>query len=228
MEKFSLYELLSFIVPGFMVIFLVNLYAESVMGYKLIENISAINFFESMIYIIASLVVGILFHRLTFALINWKWYQKLVYPAVGEIVKKHGEIEPVLSDLEQNYKKMYPEKTIQFDEKYYDEIFDLAYYFLEVNDKIGQIKSFQSLYFFFRNMITLAMISFVVVLPLTIFGACIFPAFSICHSCYFLVALLISFLIFVEPARWLRKKMIVRLFRSYHVFIIHANNKITF
>jgi len=45
----------------------------------------------------------------------------------------------------------------QFDKIY---LFDIAYYYLEVNGKIGTSKSFQSFYFLFRTIYTFLLLTF--------------------------------------------------------------------
>jgi len=224
-----LYELLSFIVPGFLLIWVVNFYAESVFGVEFFNEISSIKLADSVLYLIAALISGILLHRFTFLFIEWKLfkpYKKLVYPSIYKLASKNPEIMPILPALKKNYKEMVPDRAFKTEEDEVDELFDWAYYYLEVNDQISQVKSFQSLYFFIRNILTLALLFFLIILPITICSAFFSSSFCVCHSLNFLVASVIVFLLLAEPARWLRTKMIVRLFRSYYTLIVHKKNNL--
>ncbi|MBK6498568.1 MAG: hypothetical protein IPG00_10565 [Saprospiraceae bacterium] len=130
-------------------------------------------------------------------------------PAVKECYEK-----------DKNHHDSTSEIVISNDKKldYYDWTFDFAYYYLEVNDKISQAKSFQSFYFLFRNLFVMSMVHFVI-LALLVLVSFAKPQFSILNwdTLYMVLLLVVLTWLIVVVTNWLRGKMIDRVLWSYYV-----------
>lgn len=221
MDKLSLYEILSFVIPGFIVIKLVD-----ILRYQLLENnnlFSSDNIGDSLILFCVSLVIGVIIHVLTTQVIlKMPFLKKLVYTSVKDV--ELGDYSKlIIPFLNEEYARLKKhncnEDTSNQPTEY---LFDFAYYYLEVNDKITQVKNFQSLYFMFRNFFTVGLI-LVPILLFTIF-------YTYCNKldqtqnfvlAFFIV--LISLLVNIYVTRWLRIKMIERVFESYYADRTHNN-----
>ena len=133
----------------------------------------------------------------------------MIMPAVKECYEK-----------DKNHHDSTSEIVISNDKKldYYDWTFDFAYYYLEVNDKISQAKSFQSFYFLFRNLFVMSMVHFVI-LALLVLVSFAKPQFSILNwdTLYMVLLLVVLTWLIVVVTNWLRGKMIDRVLWSYYV-----------
>lgn len=209
MDKLSIYELLSYFVPG---IFL-NKLLQIMLPYWNLQApfVFDDNIKDNLFLLFAALVVGVMIHRITFWFVEKKynWYKQFIYEPIAVIVKKNVALQKKADEL-------LKDKHIPG----YDELFDSGYYYLETNNKIEQAKNFQSFYFLFRNLITvLLIVAGLSVLSLAI--SCFSEGMdreAIIKAIALLVALLI-------PMRWvgnwLREKMVERIINSYYSEIIH-------
>lgn len=198
MDKLSLYEFLSFFLPGITAMYIV---------YQLIQDENyflkpTTNLLDGLMIGIVALIAGLLIHRISFLWLRYKWYQWLVYPSVNTIVEKNREgTKPYYSKLKEN---------TEHENDTPGELFDKAYYYLECNDKINTAKMFQGMYFCLRNLVTLCLI--------------MIPGISISLIFYprkidgvFIITLCISLIIMSAIAHFYREKMIIRIFANYYM-----------
>lgn len=198
MDKLSLYEFLSFFLPGITAMYIVY---QLIPGeYYFLKTTT--NLLDGLMISIVALIAGLLIHRISFLWLRYKWYQWLVYPSVNAFVAKNRE------DLRLYYSKL--KENVEHKNDTPGELFDKAYYYLECNDKINTAKMFQGMYFCLRNLVTLCLI--------------MIPAISISLIFYprkiavvFIIILCISSIIISAIAHFYRGKMIVRIFANYYM-----------
>ena len=230
MEKFSLYEILSFLLPGFVLIAIVQLYQKYVFECKYLLFSSDSKFSESIILLCLSLFAGIIIHVLTFWIIKQKkisWFEKIIMPGVQEISVKNKFIQRSIPFLNKEYSKLrkHDEEAVNENEAE-NHLFDFAYYYLEVNDKISAAKNFQSLYFWFRNMFTVSCLLIPVSMVIT--AIALYKGYACTRSDTAILIMtinLIMLFIIIPAARWLREKYIEKVLWSYYIERIHQNEK---
>lgn len=230
MEKFSIYEFLSFFLPGFL-------------GWKAIQHFCSFWGFQTPFTIgnstedtlwllVISLFIGVIVHVFTFQLIQKVgWYKVWVYTPEWKIVNDSDELRRIVPAVKNYYNniKVHQEGTsvvvvhpndYNIQEETY--LFDYIYHCLEVNGKIDQTKNFQSLYFLFRNALSIIILYLVVtaVAALLWMLSIINNTQSFDHAHIFSVAILSFSLACIVAARFMRKKMIHRAFWSYYLLII--------
>lgn len=221
MDKLSLYEILSFVIPGFIVIKLFDIFR-----FQLWESnnlFSSDNIGDSLILFCVSLIFGVIIHVLTTQVtLKISFFKKLVYTSVKDV--ELGEYSKlIIPYLNEEYAKLKKHDSNEnTSDQPSDYLFDFAYYYLEVNDKITQVKNFQSLYFMFRNFFTIGLI----LVPILLFTI----AYSYCNELnqtqnlgLSLLIVFIGLLVIIYVSRWLRIKMIERVFESYYADRTHNN-----
>ena len=225
MDKLSLYELLSFVVPGFFLLKLLELFYVKVFGNP--NFINSDNISENLFLLCISLVVGIIIHVFTnLVILKIKFLSNMIYTPVHNI--KLGDYsKKVIPFLNKDYKLTKGHKaTIHKKDKPSSYLFDFAYYYLEVNGKIAQAKNFQSLYFMFRNFFTISIIN---ILISVLFTICFIykddSSNQLKYTTILLGILIITLPIIIYVARWLRVKMVERVFESYYAERIHNHSK---
>ncbi|MEZ4909376.1 MAG: CRISPR-associated protein Csx27 [Saprospiraceae bacterium] len=229
MDKFSIYELFSFIIPGYLSAKIIEYYLRFY-GLRLPFPMEG-NLNDNLLMLIVAIVLGVAIHVLTFEIINipslkrMKWW---IYKPADEYIKssKFGELPMIMPAVKECYEKdknhhdSTSEIVISNDKKldYYDWTFDFAYYYLEVNDKITQAKNFQSFYFLFRNLFVMSMVHFVILAILVLLSFAK-PEYSILNwNTLYMVLLLVALTwLIVVVTTWLRSKMIDRVLWSYYV-----------
>ena len=144
-------------------------------------------------------------------------------PSVQKISMQNKFIKKTIPFLNEEYKTLrkHNDEAVKKDEAE-ENLFDFAYYYLEVNNKIAPSKNFQSLYFWFRNMFVISLF----LIPVSI----AIMAITLCN-CYtyeqrenaiwILIINLIMLFIIIPTARWLREKYIDKILWSYYVERIH-------
>lgn len=228
MEKFSLYEILSFFLPGFVVIEVVLLYQKYVFGYESLLFNPDSKIGDSLIFICLSLFAGIIIHIFTFWLLGSKkenYFKRKIMPSVREITTKSKSIQITLPILFDEYKLLNKDNTELTKEKDdVDNLFHFAYFYLETNNKISAAKNFQSLYFWFRNMFIIS--CFLTPISILMFAI----AFTKNYACYridsaiiIMIANIIMLIIVSPAARWLRVKFIEKIFWSFYIEMIFKN-----
>jgi hypothetical protein len=201
MDKFSLYDFMSYFLPGVVgVLFL----------YKLSPNAVAIHYYSDTVNVflfsIAGILVGLAIHSVTFFLIQFSWFKWLAKKPIDSIVVNNPKtIKPSVVILQEYFNK----KTLSR-----EQLFDEAYYFLEYNDKITVAKSFQSGYFFLRNLITLMLF----IVPISI-GFYFFVESTVLKQTYYKYAVVagIAIPVLALVAAFYRVKMVERVFNTYKV-----------
>jgi hypothetical protein len=224
MEKLSLYELLSFVVPGFVLLELSKWFGSFFIdvNIKLDESLS-----NSLLQFVIALFLGIIIHVLTFKIfLNIKWYKKMIYKSLQKISVENEFIQRAIPYLNEHYisNRKHNEKPVNENEAE-NNLFDYAYCYLEINDKIAAAKSFQSLYFLFRNIFTINLIY----LPISVFTILILYTQNYCcckqrTALTALILLIIIAFVLVFIGRWLREKTVEKVIWSYYVAITHGEN----
>lgn len=226
MDKFSLYEFLSFVVPGFIALQIVEFFNSSIFEQAPLLSFES-NIQESFVLFCLSLFAGIFVHIITFKMIKYRWYEQIIYKSTQDITLKSTFIQRVIPFLNDDYKKTrrHEEKDPKGNESA-PNLFDFAYYYLETNDKITPAKNFQSLYFWLRNMFTLFLMTIPVIFLLWL-GS--FFIESIEDKTTLLFCFLISItaitIIVVPMANWLREKLVSKIFWGYYVERVHQINE---
>lgn len=229
MEKFSFYEILSFLLPGFVLVGIVQLYLKFVFSCKVLFD-TDVKFGESVILICLSLFSGILIHVFTFWLIKRKtvpWFNNIIMPSVQKISANDEFIQKTIPFLNEEYRRLkkHHEEPVRENEAD-NNLFDFAYYYLEVNDKISPAKNFQSLYFWLRNMFTISFFLLpvsAIIWLITLIGN--YSCLQQCTTVWIMGTNLTLFFILIPTTRWLRKKYIAKVLWSYYVERIHHNEK---
>ncbi|UBM60208.1 hypothetical protein LAG90_06070 [Marinilongibacter aquaticus] len=195
MDKLSLYEFLSFFLPGTLFCFFVyQILPESCFIFSSIENTG-----DALIFFALALFTGLALHRISFLLLHKSWYKQLIYTPVGDML--NNAPKGVFLDEAKEW--------IAHENAEAEKLFDEAYYRLELENKIDSAKAFQSTYFFLRNTFTGLVL---LCLPFTV-------SFAKTHSIQVGLLILLSSLVLAylirNMALFYRGKMIERLFGIY-------------
>ena len=229
MEKFSLYEILSFLLPGFVLIGIVQLYQKYVFGFEHLLFSSDSKFSESIILLCLSLFVGVLLHFFTFWILGIKknnWINKIVKPSV-KTVSENKSIQKILLFLFNEYKLLNKDNSkLNGDENDIEDLFHFAYFYLETNNKISAAKNFQSLYFWFRNMFTISCVLApfsIIILAITLIKG--YTCYHIDSAITIMIVNIFMLIILSPISRRLREKFIEKIFWSFYVEMIFKNEK---
>lgn len=203
MEKISLYDLLSILLPGAILTLAIEVIATDY-GLK-IDSLEINNYFKLTLFLSSSIFIGSLINISTRRLL--KIYKKIgLFTPLKTIYNSSTELELIKPFLK---KKM---NSLEFDSKKekLEQLWPVVYYELEATGKISSPKAFQSFYFFFRNFFTLGIILF---LPL------LFQLIFYCFSTKYVFLCSINILgifLSISAARWNRVKMVERMFWTYY------------
>lgn len=221
MNNLSLYEFLSFLLPGSLTIFLFDLYRSWVFGNQ--SFLTGNNFTSGLMFLFLALLIGTGISTLNGRIFEEsKWFKKLIRHDVQK-VKLNDFTQSIIPYLNKEYEKRNPQQAeildVNIPSRY---LFDFAYFYLEAQDKIAQPKNFQSLYFMMLNCFIVCIIS----LPVMLFvNAVLFfwkiNHVSLLHAFQLMIILIISILIIIPIANYLRKKMIERVFGNFYVECIY-------
>lgn len=244
MDKFSIYELLSFIVPGFVAAKITEYYLN--LYHLKIPLPMDGNLEDNLLLLIVSIVLGLAIHVLTFRMMPYVWFKASVYPHEKEYIKKSKgkELPMIMPFVTQFYvnDKLHEDKAEKItipegkvtkqiiDRKettgktndiqdYYEWTFDYAYYYLEVKDKLTQAKNFQSFYFMFRNLFSISIVHFLIlgILLLVSFFGKPEDSFWNKNTLWMIIFLVVITWLITVIAKFMRGKMIDRVFWSYYV-----------
>jgi hypothetical protein len=222
MDKFSVYELLSFFIPGYISAKIVEYY------FKLFEiklpDVTTSNINDNILILVLAVFLGIIIHFLTFKLQKVSsLFQKAVYPKEISYINKNSVLLMILPAINEYYDKdrKHDDKSenIKFGSLlYYEYVFDFCYYYLEVQDKITQAKNFQSFYFLFRNLFTISLLHIGFLCILLIAGI-FMPGLGIFNgnSFLFLFFLFALTAMIAYITRVLRGKVISKVLWSYYL-----------
>ena len=206
MDKFSLYDFMSYFLPGVISLYIIRFFAGN---FYMPDIFSGINFsflqitsdFEKgLTFSIAAILLGLLNHRITFWLLKFKWYKKIIVKPIITIVNENKE------DIKADHSKL----KVLLNTKEEENLFDDAYYYLEFKNRISAAKSFQSMYFFLRNLITLLLM----VLPVTLV-----VIFLTIHNdwktfLFFFTICIFGIILLAWMGRWYREKMVIKVYKT--------------
>ncbi len=213
MDKLSLYDFLSFLLPGFIAVEWAR-FLYTAAGLPLISSPAVYTYVElGFILLCVSFFTGLAIHCITFWAIRLKWYKRLIFQPAGPVMKKSNNLRPALPRLEKLCAEKYGRSLFHNKGELAPGFYDEAYFTLEGTDKMNSIKGFQSIYFFLRNVFTLCCIA----IP-TMLLAQVWLLISVIASPAIWIALLITTviaLLCLPLAHFSRKKMIDRLFWTY-------------
>ena len=198
MDKLSLYEFLSFFLPGITAVYIV--YQLMPASYNFLKP--STDLLDGLMLSIISLATGLVVHSISFLWLKYKWYKRLAYPSVISIVAKDKD------SIKINYWKLKENEELKNDTA--EEIFDKAYYYLEFHGKIDSAKMFQSMYLFLRNIVTLCLL----MVPALGVSLIFFYTFN---TILFIIILVLSLLIISGIINFYRRKMVERIFGNYVV-----------
>lgn len=224
MDKLSIYELLSFVMPGALIIFFINNYLKYVMKHDEIMNVNNIG--DSLILFCFSLLIGAVIHVITFVYFSKiKWYKNFFYKDISKI-EFNDFTQKIIPFINEEYRTSNKHDALIIDEQIPAEnLFDFAYFYLETDGKNGQGKNFQSIYFLFRNIVT----SCIIALPILMIITLVLYLFNddieiFKHSVFSILLLIIILIILTMITPWFRRKMIDTVFGSYYSERIKKNN----
>lgn len=225
MDKLSLYEILSFVVPGFVAVQLFQFVSADFSVSISTTEWSVIK--ESLVLFSASLFFGILIHFVTLeCLIKVNIYKTYLYQSTQEIASKNPFLTSIIPFLNDEFYKSVENTGVKRNDHtdLADNLFDFAYYDLELKDKITPAKNFQSIYFGVRNIFTLGL-GFVLFILYMIgkreigWSCCVEKTILYKTLICSFIVLFTSFFI----ARWLRKKMVEKVLWGFYVERVNQN-----
>jgi hypothetical protein len=207
MDTFSLYEFLSFFLPGVLAAFLI----QQLLPNDFILFQQSTELVNGLIFTIASLVIGLAIHRVTFLLLAYKWYKMLSLKPIGKIVHDNPE------NIKVNFDKI----NAQFNEDGLEAgaLFDKAYYYLEYKERIAPAKVFQSMYFFLRNLITFVCLYIPLLITVLLFGN------GQQHSLIVLLLCIGVIPILALLVQFYRMKMVERIFNTFYIAMLYKNEE---
>lgn len=206
MDKLTLYEIFSYLVPGYFLLYFADYFSTNVLGcFPFLDIQDSVE--KNIFNLLLAIFLGISFHMVSFFFKEKKIIKKLIYQEVDDYVNKKEDLQNI-----REFIKTYLQKNSFTISDY----FDVAYYYLEVNDKITFAKNFQSIYFLLRNVFSIGLV--LLVLQLVICGFSFFGWYSYdwyAAVWYFLFTLFLLFVL-IKPAQFYRGKMIDRILWSYY------------
>lgn len=213
MEKLSLFDILSFILPG--AIATVLLWYLS--AYYFPVDLSKLNSeFSSILFIAVSFFLGSVIH-----------YSFDLKP-VSSLLKKMGLYECVSSiyrlRLKESYVKDYYQPMLKrfeslgykTEDEQLEEVWSIIYYKLEAENKINTPKSYQSFYFFFRNTAILCILTLIGSFIVLIFslGGCS-DSVTVSETLLFIFLGAVVLLLSIVGGKMHRRKMVLKMFWTY-------------
>jgi len=242
MEKLSLYDLLSLLLPGIIFIFFLNT-LSSIYGLTPSWIVND-NWTSSIgISLCFALIAGAALYATNFYLVkNIKWYNRIfcMYKHVADIYFEKGFLHKLMGEtLNSKAKDWYNKEIFYTKDDYYkksneeqksikdnqDEYYDRMYYELDNNGKIEHARAFQSFYFFFRQ--TVLACSLLLIIHTIIYTVCFIPCSCIkapefYSALYIFIVLTILLITSAKLAQWYRKQMVIKMYWTYFT---HLNNK---
>lgn len=234
MEKFSLYDLLGLVLPGALFIYFGNVIVSLFFPQSLF-NIDIEKGLEIGAYLCFVLIMGAVLYTSNFYLINIKWYNKLfgMYRYVADLFWENKIMPKIMIPMlnikanewfkkpafysSDDYNKLDKEAKQNVNDLQ-DEFYDRMYYELEYVQKNDHPKTFQSFYFFFRQ-VALACVLLIVlglILLLISWVTCNFLNHPEFYKSLLVFTNLASILVVsVILARWYRKRMVVKMYWAY-------------
>lgn len=236
MDKFSLYDLLGLLLPGVILVWLVNLLnmLYCALPFSLIPNNWKVG--VGILFCLA-LIAGAMLYVLNFWLANKiKWYNRVfgMYKPVADLYLEMGWAHQMMNGT-LNYKaRKWYNREIFFDKDAFnglstsdqekvkalqDEYYDRMYYELDYNEKMEHARTFQSFYFFFRQLVSACLIVLLLGLVLQLtsltFGNSYLCQPQVGNLFLIVIGLLAALFLSVALARWYRKRMVMKMYWAY-------------
>nr|WP_315088285.1 CRISPR-associated protein Csx27 [uncultured Chryseobacterium sp.] len=241
MDKFSLYDILGILLPGFVFLFMLSVLnqAFSITPY-FGELTSNTDVKELSVLFSFALIFGAVFFTINFYFIDKiKWYNK-VLGVNNHVADLYLDLEFLHSLMNEKLNKkaiqLYS-KPIFFSKIEYNsltdedkknsrdlqnEYYDIMYYELEYFDKISYAKTFQSFYFLFRHLVTVFLSILIIAIGLYSFrNLCINENWE--EHCHFIlkfttVCIALS-LVCILLAKWYRERMVMKMYWAYYTLL---------
>jgi len=238
MEKFSLYDFLGLLLPGFIFLFFGKIISKLFCIYPVF--LASTNTELNIVIILSfSIILGSTLYALNFYLVKKKWYNKTfgMFKNLSELYLNMTYLHDLLNETLNKRANEWYKKDIflhknEFDKldkterekikELQDEYYSRMYYEIEYHGKNEFSKAFQSFYFFFRQG-ALAYILLLIGL-LSLFGLHFIPCLQIyspaISNVFALISLLLLLLfISVQLAKWYRKRMVMKMHWAYYTYL---------
>jgi len=234
MTKFSLYDLLGLLLPGVILVWLLNVLNSlfRVLPFPIIPSNWKIGF--GILFCLA-LIAGASLYVFNFRLAKWAFYKRTtkIYKHVAELYLEMGWAHQMMNGT-LNYKaRKWYNREIFFDKASFnglppseqekikllqDEYYDRMYYELDYQEKMEHARTFQSFYFFFRQSFSVCWLGIFLIAALQIIcftthNWLLQPALK--PLAILLIALSLAFFLTLTLARWYRKRMVMKMYWAY-------------
>lgn len=210
MDKLSIYELFSYLIPGYVAIHLSNHF------FHFTEIVATTDMNMTVFVLVASLIVGVIIHSFVDSFKPFEWFENLVFMHPNEIYKNDKYLtEQMKSFLLQEYEKTSNISVIEKINDYPKNLFDHAYYYLESKEKSGPVKNLHSLYYLLRN------VAFLLIISLIIGVIFMISNIKVVNEREIFVVSLVGAFGCLFAARFLRKKYIGKTIKMYYSCLIH-------
>ncbi len=238
MEKFSIYDLLGLLLPGFVLVYLCHIIntAYKVIPYTYDDSkLSA----EIGIVFCMSLIAGAFLYAVNFYLLKRTWYNKItgMFKGVGDLYRDLDNFPVDINEILNRQSNSWYNQPVFFTKNelaemaednrqviysLQDKFYSRAYYELEYLEKSNVPKTFQSFYFFFRQLATGLLLVTMILLVISIISW--FNIYSLhqpdhLNIIWLWIGLISAFLLSVGHARWYRKNMVFKLFWHYYIHL---------
>ena len=245
MDKFSLYDLLGLLLPGIFLVWLIHLLNAlfQFFSFSILPVTWDLNLWLLLCF---ALVAGAMLYVLNFWLVEkTRFYPRLtgLYKPVSELYLKRNAQHQFMNDrLNKQAVNWYQQeiffsltvfKDLQEDVQHQlkvlqNEFYDRMYYELEYHGKLEQAKTFQSFYFFFRQLFSAGLL--VLMFAVSMVALChLFPSIYLrCPPVSELLVvgggLLVILLLSVSLAQWYRKRMVQKMYWAYFSHLNQTQN----
>lgn len=244
MDKFSLYDLLGLLLPGIILTRLIN-FLNAIFQLSTINLISEELDTGIGLLLCLGLMFGAILYASNFWLIKQNWYKRPtgIYKPVPELYLKMKALHKTMNaTLNYKARKWFDKEIFLFPDVFnslplaeqeqlkeqLDEYYDRMYYELEYAGKIENAKTFQSFYFFFRQLFLACLV--VILLGAGLFvTARLFPGTGLEQPetnqlISLAVGLPITLLLSLFMAQWYRKRMVKKMFWAYFTHLSQTLN----
>lgn len=222
MIRFSLYEFLSYIIPGYLLLWIMKkeIIPSDVFAYLTEGSSDMLNVSTFLGF---AIVIGVIFHFVVDKIQTWKVFEKVfrIPPSI------------VLENSSEHFKNVYKEVKIQMkkknlnieqieeEENYLKYSFDDAYHYLDVKNMNESVLKFQSIYYLLRNTSTVCIFSIISIVVIFI-SRQFNSSLDISElNWIFLLVLMVFAFATGGIARNLREKYIKRTFYLYYISNAH-------
>lgn len=245
MEKFTLYDFLGLILPGFIFVYFCNVINKF---YCLIPDFIVPADTETKIVIVLSLslIFGSIIYALNFYLVSKiKWYSKWfgIYKPVSDIYESMNQLHGIMNEtLNRQAKKWFGTSIFFAQEKFktltaneaqeardfQNDFYNRMYYELEFDEKIENSRTYQSFYYFFRQLLSVGLILTFIFFALELIT--LIPDIQINRpdlSTQLQIVFYLLFMIWISMvmARWFRKRMVMKMYWSYFTYLNKSEKK---